>query len=91
MVCPLRVFIGVGSFLLLAGVICFMVLEGREWEDLPLWMRPSGDTPRTWRQFVWAMFTGELIMAWWRGGPAEARSERGECVFTREKYVKKSL
>ncbi len=76
MVCPMRVFIGVGSLLLLASVVGFMVLENRDWEDLPLWMRVApGSLPRTWRQFIWAMFSGELMMAWWRGGPREEETK----------------
>ena len=79
MVCPMRIFIGVGSFLLLASVLGFMILENREWEDLPVWMRSvPGSLPRTWRQFVWAMFTGELLMAWWRGGPRQEEQEEIE-------------
>ena len=74
----MRVFIGVGSCALLLGVVGWMILEGRDWQDLPPWMRSkAGAEARTWRQFSWALFSGELLMAWWYSSRGGARIEAG--------------
>jgi hypothetical protein len=53
-----------------------MILEGRDWQDLPPWMRSkAGAEARTWRQFSWALFSGELLMAWWHSSRGGRRGE----------------
>jgi len=74
MVCPMRVFVGLGSCALLLSVGLYMLYSQG---DAPDWLSPPR-AARSWRGFAWALFSGELLWAWWAARRAAREAAAGE-------------
>ena len=69
MVCPMRIFIGIGSVALLLGVVAFTVAG----YDEPAFLAAPAAKRRSWWRFVAALFTGELLYEYNYGKPWSLR------------------
>lgn len=66
MVCPMRIFVGLASVLLLMGASAWLLM-GEE----PAFLRSEKNKRRSWLRFIATWFTGELLYEWWRGAQDE--------------------
>jgi len=74
MVCPMRVFIGLGSVLLLLGIVAFTVAG----YDEPAFLATPAARRRSRLRFCAALFTGELLYEWYFGRPWAERPAAAE-------------
>ncbi len=64
MVCPMRIFVGLFSVVLVVCVLAYTLLGHEE----PEFLRAPRGAKRSWLRFASTFFTGELLWAWYRGG-----------------------
>lgn len=79
MVCPMRIFVGLGSLIIVIVALAFMFLGHEE----PDFLRPRSNRDRSWLRYISTFFTGELIYEWYKGGRAPEEEVAFETAPTR--------